>query len=632
MRAADYIAELLKKEGIRDVFMITGGGAMHLNDALGHAEGLHCLYQHHEQALAMAAEAYTRRGGRMAAVCVTSGPGAMNALSGILGAYMESIPMIVISGQVRTAVTVRSTGLDIRTMGIQEYDITKAAQALTKYAVMVTDASRVRYEVEKALFLAKEGRPGPVWVDVPLDIQGAQIDPETLAGYEPVKGNGNGDGLGIEAAVSHILMKIREAERPVLFGGAGVRASGAYEDFRRLVRLLGIPVTVGASSLDLIPYDEPLFVGTSGIVAARAGNFALQNADVYLSVGSRQSLSQTGYSYKTWARGAYTILNDIDPEELKKPNLHVDYPVVADAALLIRGLIREIEKEGFSEADPFFRNKAWTDRCRAYKETYPAVTEAEKGPMPDGRSNLYAFYDALSEAMEEGQTLVTGVGTSRVGCTQAFRVREGQRVIINSQTAAMGFCLPAAVGAAAALRGMNADAETDGRTGAKECLKEDVTLVTGEGSLMMNLQELQTIITNKLPVRIFIIDNEGYHSIRQTQKNFFGGDPVGIGPESGDLSFPDFREVARAFGYHYAECLSNDTIRQDVAEAMKAELPLICRVAVSKTQATEPKASSRRLEDGSMVSAPLEDMAPFLSREELAANMLIPLTEDELKQ
>ena len=662
MRAADYIAQKLSEAGITQVFTVTGGGAMHLNDALGHAEGLHCTYQHHEQACAMAAEAYARMSGRMAAVCVTSGPGAVNAMTGVLGAWMESIPVIVISGQVRTAVTVRSTGLNIRTMGVQEYDVTKAAQAMTKYAVMVRDASRIRYELEKALFIARDGRPGPVWIDVPLDIQGAPVEPESQIGFDPgaYKTGGSGgfggkkatctQGLGLsdgtnaslhnivgglsptavtagagaddmyalktgealKEAVAHILDKIASADRPVLFGGAAVRASGAYSMFREMVDLLGIPVTAGASSVDLMPYEAPLFVGISGIVAGRAGNFALQNADVYLSIGSRQSLSQTGYAYKTWAREAYTILNDIDPEELKKPNLHVSYPVVADAAALISELTAELKRRGCTKESPLFKKTAWLAKCAGYKANYPVVTEAEKGPMPDGRSNIYAFYDALSEAMGEGQTLVVSVGTSRVAATQAFRVKEGQRVILNSQTASMGDCLPFAVGAA------TAD-------------KRDVTLVTGEGSFMMNIQELQTIATNRLPVRIFLIDNEGYHSIRQTQRNFFGGKPVGIGPESGDLGFPDFKKVADAFGFNFAECLSNDTIRRDVAAAMAMPLPLICRVAVSKTQATEPKASSRKLADGSMVSAPLEDMAPFLSRDELAANMLIPLTEEELK-
>lgn len=648
MRGADYIAEKLREAGITQVFVVTGGQAMHLDDALGHAEGLHCTYQHHEQACAMAAEAYTRTSGRMAAVCVTSGPGAINALSGILGAWMESVPVIVISGQVRTAVTVRSTGLNIRTMGVQEYDVTKAAQAMTKYAVMVTDMSRLRYEMEKALYLARDGRPGPVWVDVPLDIQGGPVEPERLEGFEPAEceislhnttdepsdSYAPKTGEALKEAAIRILDKIEQADRPVLFGGAAVRASGAYESFREMADLLGVPVTAGASSVDLMPYAAPLFVGVSGIVAGRAGNFALQNADVYLSIGSRQSISQTGYSYKTWAREAYTILNDIDPEELKKPNLHVSYPVVADTAALMEELVRELRARGCTKEAPLFKKTAWFDKCQSYKRNYPVVTEAEKGPMPDGRSNTYAFFDALSEAMEEGQTLVASVGTSRVVCTQAFRVKEGQRVILNSQTAAMGDCLPFAVGTATALRESCTDVSLHntahaGRTAGP--VRPDVTLVTGEGSFMMNLQELQTIATNKLPVRVFIVDNEGYHSIRQTQRNFFGGKPVGIGEESGDLGFPDFKKVADAFGFNYAECLSNDTIRRDVAAAMAAPMPLICRVAVSKTQATEPKAASRKLADGSMVSSPLEDMAPFLTREELAANMLIPLTEEELR-
>ncbi len=637
MRVSDYIANKLAEEEIDRVFTVTGGGAMFLNDSLGHHPSLKCLYHHHEQACSMAAEAYARLHNKPACVCVTSGPGAVNALTGVLCAWMESIPMIVLSGQVRTAVTVRSTGLDIRTMGIQEYDVTKAAKEMTKYAVMVEKKEDIRRELEKALFLAECGRPGPVWLDLPLDIQSADINPDELEEFDAGR---DLDGISDANAgwyseisfdmVDLIIEKIKNAKRPVLFGGSGVRLAGAAAAFRTLVKFLGIPVTVGASSVDLVPYSDELYTGVSGVAAGRAGNFALQNADVYFSIGSRQSLSQTGFDYKDWARNAYTILNEIDEEELKKPNLHVSLPVIGDAGDLIIKMILRLRELGYSENAPLFSGpdaKEWADICHNWKMKYPVVTKEEKGPMPDGRSNIYAFYDALSYKLPEGEVVIGSCGTSRVAGTQAFRVKKNQRFITNSQTASMGYDLPAAIGCA-----VEHYEEDDLMIGEEKVVTEDkqnVTLVTGEGSIMMNLQELQTIATNKLPVRIFIMDNEGYHSIRQTQKNFFGGKPVGIGPESGDLGFPDFSKIAETFGFNYAECLSNDTIKEDVEAALKVERPMICRVAVSKTQATQPKASSRRLSDGTMVSAPLEDMAPFLSREELASNMYIPLTEEE---
>ncbi|MBQ0060060.1 MAG: thiamine pyrophosphate-binding protein [Lachnospiraceae bacterium] len=617
MRAADYISQVLVKEGIRHIFSVTGGMAMHLNDAFGHDQGLQVTYQHHEQACAMAAEAYARVNNDMAVCCVTAGPGAVNAMTGVLCAWMESIPMLVISGQVRYGVSVRSTGLNIRTMGIQEYDVTKAAAHMTKYAVMIEKAADVRYELEKAIYLAKEGRRGPVWLDIPLDVQAAQIDPEGLRAFDPAELCGasktSDHAYDIDdSLIDTIIDKIRHAKRPVLFGGAAVRGSGAYEDFRYLVKLLNIPVTAGASSVDLMPFEDPLYVGISGSVAGRPGNFALQNSDVYFSIGSRQSLSQTGFNYKDWAREAYTILNDLDEEELKKPNLHVSLPVVGDCKILIQKMIKALEAEGISPEAPLFKGRDWLAKCCGYKEKYPVVTEEEKGPMADGRGNIYRFYDVLSDELDKDQTVIVSVGTSRVAGTQAFRVKDGQRFITYSQTASMGYGLPAVVGVSRACQGPS-------------------VLVTGEGTRMMNLQELQTIATHKIPGRIFLFKKEGYHSIRQTQSNFFGQPLVGIGPESGDLAFPDPEKIAAAFGLHFTKCSSNDTMAEDVKAALEMPTPLLCEVLVTKAQATMPKASSRRLPDGSMVSAPLEDMSPFLSREELKENMLIPLAEGSLK-
>ena len=605
IKISDYIAEFLADHGVREVFMVTGGGAMHLDDALGHSKRLRATYHHHEQACAMAAEAYSRIHNIPACVCATCGPGATNVMTGVLCAYMESLPMIVLTGQVRTQITVRSTGLDLRTMGVQEYDVTKSAAPMTKYAVMVERAEDIRYHLEKAMFLSMYGRRGPVWLDVPMDIQAARVEPQELKSFDPEE-----EGLKCvpsipDETITKILEILLRAERPLIFGGFGIRASGAYDLFKELVVRLGIPVIDGMSSVDLMEEDHPLYAGRSGMTGSRAGNFALQNCDVLLSLGSRQSIHQTGFSFDTWARDAYTIINDIDINEIRKPNLHVDLPVCGDVRELITKLLERTEGDGLFAVDE------WIARIHEWRRKYPIVTESEKGPQPDGLANTYRFYDVLSDLMKEDDILCVSCGTSRVAGSQTFRIKKGQRFITNSSTASMGYGLPAAEGLARACEG------------------KDITLVTGEGSFMMNMQEMQTIRTNNMPVRIFMVCNGGYHSIRQTQNAFFGKPLIGIGPESGDLSFPDTKKVADCFGFSYGECMSNETIAEDLARAMELPLPALIRVEVTTTQKTEPKAASRKLADGTMVSSPLEDMAPFLPREELRANMLIPLTPDE---
>lgn len=614
IKVSDYIAARLADTGITSVFSVPGGGAMHLVDSIGHSNRLSCIFHHHEQAAAMAAEACARMDNKTACVLVTTGPGATNAITGVLCAYMESVPMLVLSGQARLATMVRSTGLPIRSMGTQECDITNCVRPLTKYAVLVTDKNEIGYHLDRAAYLASHGRRGPVWLDIPLDIQGGMIETEDLRQYHPSE-----DALQMPApipddTITLILDKLRSAERPVLFAGAGVRFAGAEEDFRRLSGLLGIPSVNGMSSADTIPEDDPYFVGRSASTGTRAGNFAVQNSDLLLSIGSRQSFFQTGFAYEDWARGAYTILNDIDENELKKPNLHVSLPVPGDAKELIIKLSDALEAEGIRKENPLFRKSGWLELCRGWKKKYPVVSEEEKGPQADGRANLYAFYDALSELMPENANLCVSCGTSRVVGTQAIRLKEGQRFITNSATASMGYGLPAAIGICLA----------SGR--------RPVTLVTGEGSIMMNLQELQTIVTNRLPVRIFIIENGGYQSIRQTEHTFFQPPLIAVGEESGDLSFPDFSRLAPAFGFPFCEIMSNEDLRVKMAEFLKMDGPCICEVHVTTMQTTMPRTATRKLENGSMVSTPLEDMAPFLSREELSDNMQIPLTEGEMSR
>ncbi len=608
-KVSDYIADFIARWGIQDIFTVTGGGAMHLNDAFGHHEKLHCTYQHHEQACAMAAEAYARVENKMAAVCVTTGPGATNAITGVLGGWMDSIPMIIFSGQARYATTVPASGLPLRSMGVQECNIVPVVTPLTKYAHMVVHPEDIRYHLEKALYFAVTGRPGPVWLDIPLDVQGAMVETEKMSSYDPKENPELLPKSISEDVVEQILDKLQESSRPVLFPGNGVRLAGAIEEFRYLAEILGVPVITGMSSVDAIESDHPLFVGRSGGTGTRPGNFALQNSDVLLSIGNRQGFAQTGFQFKDWARESYTILNDIDENELKKPSLHVSLPVCGDAGELIKKLVTAARNRGASKEQPLFSGEDWRKQCSLWKEKYPVVTKKHYETTEEGCTNIYAFYEELSKAMKEDQNLMVSVGTSRVAGSQAFRVKKGQRFITNPNTASMGFCLPGAIGVCIASG------------------KKPVVCVTGEGSLQMNLQELQTIWQNRLPVKLFVINNQGYHSIRQTQQNYFGEPLVGVGEESGDLSFPDLEKLIPAYGFPYRSIHTSEELQEKIKEVLDFDGAIVCEVFVTKYQKTEPKTSAKKLPDGRMVSVPLEDMYPFLSREELEENMYIPLPE-----
>lgn len=595
IRVADYIAEFLVRSGIDHVFMVTGGGAMHLDDAIGHCQGLKCVFDHHEQACAIAAESYARVAHKIAAVCVTTGPGGTNAITGVLGGWLDSIPMLVISGQVRYDFTVRSSGLPLRQLGDQEYDITKSVANMTKYCVMVTDGLKIRYCLEKALYFALNGRPGPCWIDVPLNIQSSIVETDELCGYDPAENPEVRQAPIDEKTVDAVMRKLRTAKRPVIYAGSAIKMSEAYENFLRLIEQLNVPVVMTYNSFDNLWVDHPLYAGRGGINGDRAGNFAVQNSDFLLSLGSRLSVRQVGYDFKDWAREAFTVVVDIDPAELKKPTLHVDIPVCGDVAEFIGDLLKV--SSGYR-----YDGEEWLKQCREWVRKYPVVTKQQA--FPAGKVNPYYFMKALSERLPEGQVVVFGNGSACVTSSQTFMTKRRQRIVKNSGCAAMGYDLPAAVGAAVACG-------------------ETVVCVTGEGSMQMNLQELQTILQNKLPVKLFIINNNGYHSIRQTQMNFFQPPLVGIGGDSGDLSFPSIEKLAAAYGFPYLRCEENAGVDEFVKKAIAAEGALLAEVVVTIEQKFEPKSASKKLPDGRMVSAPLEDMFPFLPREEFLNEMII---------
>ena len=606
-RLADYVADFLVSHGVTDCFSVVGGGAMHLNDALGHKEGLTVTYNHHEQACAIAAEAYARLDNRIAAVCVTTGPGGTNALTGVVGGWLDSIPMMIISGQVRYDTTARYalsfTETPLRAMGDQEYDIVKSVEPMTKYATMIESPAQIRYALEKGWHLATTGRPGPVWIDIPVNYQGETIETDELEGYDSDEDDKKLPPPVSEATVQDILEKIKKAERPVFHAGYGIRLSGGYQEFREVMEKLNIPVVTYWNAVDLIEDEHPLYCGRAGNMGDRPGNWAIQNADLILAVGTRISIRQVGYNWKTWARAAEVIMVDIDPAEMKKPTIHVEMPVWADAKDFLMKL-NQIAKV------PLDKKETWLNTCQCWKKEYPVVQPRQWENRSEG-VNVYAFVRYLSSKLPENSLTAVSNGACCVVGNQAYVIQKGSRMANNSAIASMGYGLPAAIGTCIG----------GGR-------KETICL-EGDGSIMMNLQELQTVLTNHLPIKLFLINNNGYHSIRITQTNLFGTHTkVGIGPESGDLSFPEFKKIAEAFGYPYYQADNTQEMKAVVDRVLSLDGPVFCEIFTDTEQVWEPKSSTKKLEDGTLVSPPLEDLAPFLSREELEQNMLIPLVEE----
>lgn len=602
VKVSDYIADFFADHGIKTVFTVVGGGAMHMNNSFGHHQKLKCIYNHHEQASSMAAEAYYRVNNEMAGLCVTSGPGAINALNGVAGAYQDSIPMIVVSGQCKSTLTVKKTGLHLRTLGPQEFDIVSALDNFTKYAETLMDADDVQYCMEKAFHIALNGRPGPCWIEIPVDIQGAMIETEGLRHYEPQKEISSYSQEDLSLKINQIIEKLSVAKRPVIYAGNGVRISGACDILHKLVHDTGIPVVTCWDSIDVIETDDPFYAGRGGTMGDRAGNFAVQNSDILLVIGSRLNIYQVGYQIESWARDAYVISVDIDPDELTKPTIRVDLPICADAKEFIERMLKQIGNSNISNYS------SWVEQCKEWKQKYPVVSEIQREQLFP--VNIYGFIDALSRSLPENTVTVAANGSASVVGSQTYYIGKGNRFIMNCGISSMGYDLPAAIGACIANN------------------KKPVVCIAGDGSIQMNLQELQTIVTNKLPIKIVVINNEGYHQIRVTQTNLFNANFVGIGPVSGDLGFPDFEKLAYAYGIPYRHCDHKNDINAAI-DWMNAENGYcMLEVHCDTSQFFEPKSATKRQEDGSLYSPPLEDLAPFLEREELRKNMYIPLWDE----
>ena len=588
-RVADYIADFLTANGITDVFTVTGGGAMYLNDAFGHHPGLRCTYNHHEQACAVAAEAYARYSGKPAAVCVTSGPGGTNAITGVLGGWLDSIPMFVLSGQVKFSTTVSSTKIPLRQLGDQEFNIVDCVRTLTKFSQMIVNPGDVAYLLEKALYISTHGRPGPVWLDVPLNIQGAVIETGALRHYHPSENDKEIPPKISENKVEQIIGRIRQAKRPALLAGSAIRSSGAHADFLELIDKLQIPVVTAWNAHDVLWDDHDLYCGRPGTVGNRGGNFVVQKSDLLLVLGCRLNIRQISYNWENFAPEAYKIMVDIDPGELLKPTLSIDLPIYADIIDVVKAMNNHLKEQ-------MNAHKKWLDWSRNINKQYPVCLEQYYKKISP--VNPYVFMNELFLRLDENDTVVASNGSACICSFQAAIIKKNQRLFTNSGCASMGYGLPASLGVAVERKGYR------------------VICLEGDGSIQMNIQELQTIAHNRLNIKIFWLNNNGYHSIRQTQTNLFSPPLCGVSDDNG-ISFPDAGKIAGAYNIPFRKIESITNIGEQIGEALAVDGPVIIEAVIDPEQFFEPKLSARRLPDGSMVSPSLEDMFPFLPEDEM---------------
>lgn len=588
VKVAQYIADFLVDYGIEHNFTVTGGGAMHLNDALGHKKGLTSIYNHHEQASAIAAEAYSRLTGKLACLCVTSGPGGTNAITGVVGGWLDSIPMLILSGQVKREMTISSCPeLQIRQLGDQEFNIASVVENFTKYSVMITEQNDIAYHLEKALFLCKQGKGGPVWLDIPLDIQGAKIETEELRHFDPTEEGLNAVYDFSEQQARELMELIKNAKAPLLMAGSSIQYSQSEEEFLQLVEKLKIPVVTAWAANDTLASDNECFVGVPGTLGTRAGNFAVQQCDLLLSLGSRMNVRTVGYNKGDFGCNAYKVMVDICEAELHKPTYEPDLAICADVKNVIHGLLNV-------EYDRPVEHDKWLQWCQKVRRDFPVVLEAYHNT---GRKiNPYVFTEYLYDSLDDSDTIVCSNGSSCVIPIQVSGIKQGQRLFCNSGCAAMGYGLPAALGAAVARNG------------------ERVICLEGDGSIMMNIQELPTARYHNMNMKIFIYNNNGYHSIRQTQTNNFGEPLVGVNHESG-VAIPEFSKLAAAFDIPYFSIETEDNAKDIIRKVLSKKGVVICDVFVDETQNFAPKSSSKVLPDGKIVSPSIDEMAPFLEKE-----------------
>jgi acetolactate synthase-1/2/3 large subunit len=600
MKLSDYIVGQLADWGVRHIFLVTGGGAMHLNDSIGKESRIQYVCNHHEQASAMAAEGYARISGQPGVVNVTTGPGGINALNGVFGAWTDSIPMLIVSGQVKRETCMRAQGITgLRQLGDQEADIVAMVANITKYTVLIDDPLTIRYHLERAWRLAQSGRPGPCWLDIPVDVQAASINPASLRGYDPAEERHAqdtiaGDPSRLEADCRAVLRRIRNAKRPVILAGTGVRAAHAVAEFDELFHRLGVPVTT-AWTHDIIATDDPLFCGRQGTIGDRAGNFTVQNADVLLILGSRLNIRQTSYNWQSFAPRAFKIQVDIDAAEFHKPTVKPDLAIHSDLKRFLQELLRQCDADNYRPD----AHGSWLAWCRERVQRYPVVQDRQRQAGPP--LNPYYFVEQLSAKLAGDDVIVCGNATSCIVPFQTIRLRKDQRLISNSGSASMGYDLPAAIGTAFVRPGKR------------------VICLAGDGSIQMNIQELQTVVHHHLPLKIFVLNNSGYLSMRITQSGFFNR-LTGESASSG-ASLPDMVKVACAYGIPSIRIDRQSQLSQ-IDLALAADGPALIDVVLDPNQEFEPRSRAKQLPDGRIVSPNLEDMYPFLDENELMDNVI----------
>jgi acetolactate synthase-1/2/3 large subunit len=601
MRLADYVMRFVAGQGVKHVFLVVGGGAMHLNDALARSGELEYVCNHHEQASAIAAEAYAKTTNNFGVALVTTGPGGTNAITGLAGAWLDSTPCLFISGQVKRADRMYrpdGTPWGVRQRGIQELDIVSIVRPLSKYAVTIDDPGSIRYHLEKAVHLARTGRPGPVWIDIPIDVQAAPIEEGSLPGFDPPVNSFAGQTQDLAAEVEKIISHFNTAQRPLLLIGNGIRLAGAESELEQLIEALQVPVTSTWVAMDLIGHAHPLFVGRPGTLASRAANFALQNCDFLLSIGARLDLPVVGWSAAQFARTAYKAMIDIDPSELTKLSANMSTTVCCDAGLFIREFLAQRASLAPREGS------GWLRQCRDWNIRYPVVEPRHRTAA--GRVSIYHLAEVIAEEAGGDDQLVCGSSGSGIEIfLMAYPVRRGQRVVHTAGLGAMGFGLPASIGVCLA-------------GGGKRTI-----CVDGDGGFQLNVQELATVARLRIPIKFFILNNEGYASIRASQTNFFGKPNIGCGETTG-LRLPDLCKIARAYGLAVMTIEDQSRLRPQVRRALSRPGPLLCDVKVIPDEVRAPRITSVQRADGSFVSKPLEDLWPFLERDEFNQNMIVP--------
>ncbi len=590
LKLSDFVAKRLKEiYDVRYVFMISGGGAMHLNDSFGKCIPYIC--NHNEQATAISAEGYARVNQKMAVVNVTTGPGGLNCLNGVFGQWTDSVPVLYISGQVKYSTTMDSCkNIKLRQLGDQEADIISIVKPVTKYAVMLKKADDIQYVLDKAVYLATNGRKGPVWIDIPINLQAAVIDETKLRKYNP-----KDDELkfpNIDKKIDQLENIFNKCKRPLIIAGHGIRLADAKGEFLKLVKKINIPVVTTINGFDIISKDNPNFMARIGTVGNRAGNFILQNADLVISIGSRNNIRQISYNWENFVKNAKLVVIDIDKNELEKPTVKPYLKINTDAKYFIQKMLKKINKRDFSD---------WARFCGVVKNRYTPISEANRGKNKP--IEPYCFINEMTKSFKDDEVIIGGNGSAFLLPFQVGEVKKNQRYIWNSGNASMGYDLPASIGACLANN------------------KKRVVCLAGDGSIMMNLQELQTIKNYNLPVKIFLLNNNGYISIQQTQKNFFNGKLTACSVCSGVL-LPDFIKIGKAFDLKTIQINAIKRMKEQIKYVLEYNGPILCEVLLNHNYIFAPKLAAKKLSDGTMVSPSLEDMFPFLDRKEFEENLI----------